>query len=483
MKEKQQVAEKKKPIDYASLGFMCGLEIHQQLEGKKLFCSCPAVISRDEPDFEVRRELRASAGETGEIDRAAAHEQAKKKHFIYQGYRDKTCLVELDEEPPHPINTDALHAALQVCAFLNAQTFEEIQVMRKIVVDGSNVSGFQRTALVGVNGWVEVEGKRISIPTVCLEEEACQVIERTREYDVYNLSRLGIPLIEIATGPEIDSPEMCRKVAAKIGMILRSTGKCKRGIGSIRQDVNISIRGGARTEIKGFQDLRSIPAVIENEVKRQLSLIKQGKKLSEEVRKAEPDFTTSYLRPMPGAARMYPETDIPPVRVTGFKIARTELIDEKIERLSKQHSISIDVMRVIVKKEFPFEEYVRRYRNVKPSLIADVFVKMPKEARKRFNAEISIEEHAPIVLEQLDKGLMPKDAVLEVLVNLSKGEKVDFASYLPASDDEIRKVAMGVVKKNPGAPIGALMGEAMKLLKGRAEGRRVMEILKETAGK
>jgi len=228
-------------MNYKELGFKCGLEIHQQLEGKKLFCNCPTIIRRDEPDFSFDRRLRASAGESGKIDVAASYEQQKNKLFTYQGYDDTTCLVEMDEEPPRPINQDALKSVLQVAKMLNCEIVDKIQVMRKTVVDGSNVSGFQRTALVGMNGWIDVNGKKIRVATICLEEEACQVVKRTKDHDTYNLSRLGIPLLEIATEPDIQNPEECRDAAAKIGMILRSTGACKRGIGSIRQDVNVSI--------------------------------------------------------------------------------------------------------------------------------------------------------------------------------------------------------------------------------------------------
>ncbi|MFH1505869.1 MAG: Glu-tRNA(Gln) amidotransferase subunit GatE, partial [archaeon] len=261
-------------LDYKKLGFKAGIECHQQLEGKKLFCSCPTTIRKDKPDFTITRKLRASAGETGEVDQAALHEQKKDKYFIYQCYEDTTCLVETDSEPPHPINQDALKTCLQVSMMLNCKIVDEIQVMRKTVVDGSNTSGFQRTALVGRDGYLMLGNKKIRIPSVCLEEEACQVIERKKDHDVYNLSRLGIPLIEIATEPDMATPEEAKEVAAKIGMILRSTGACKRGIGSIRQDVNLSIKGGARTEVKGFQDYKSIPKVIEKETERQINLIK-----------------------------------------------------------------------------------------------------------------------------------------------------------------------------------------------------------------
>ena len=229
-------------LDYKSLGLKCGIEIHQQLEGRKLFCSCKTEIRKGNPDFTVKRRLRAAAGEAGEIDIAARHEEEKGKEFIYHGYDDINCLVELDEEPPPPMNQEAIKTTLQVAKLLNAKIVDEIQVMRKTVVDGSNTSGFQRTALVAKDGFVKVGGKRIGIPTICLEEEACQIIERKKEYDVYNLSRLGIPLVEIATAPDIETPEECKEVAAKIGMVLRSVPGMKRGIGTIRQDVNVSIK-------------------------------------------------------------------------------------------------------------------------------------------------------------------------------------------------------------------------------------------------
>ncbi len=155
-------------MNYEKIGFKCGLEIHQQLEGKKLFCNCPTNIKKEKPDFIFTRRLRASAGESGKIDKAAEHEQNKSKIFEYQGYHDVCCLVELDEEPPHPVNKDALEAALMTAKLLNMKINDSIQFMRKTVIDGSNVSGFQRTALIGQNGYIELNGKknrrRITMP-------------------------------------------------------------------------------------------------------------------------------------------------------------------------------------------------------------------------------------------------------------------------------------------------------------------------------
>jgi glutamyl-tRNA(Gln) amidotransferase subunit E len=265
-------------LDYTKLGFKCGIEIHQQLDTKKLFCNCSSIVHDTKPDLIVRRKLTAVAGETGSIDNAAAYEKSKDKEFIYEACSTSCCLVELDEEPPHNVNQDALKIVLEVSLLLNATIVDEIQFMRKTVIDGSNVSGFQRTALVAQDGYIETSKGKVIIESICLEEEAAKKIETTKEYARYRLDRLGIPLIEIATDASIKDPEHAKEVSQKLGMILRSTGKVKRGLGTIRQDVNVSIKQGVRTEIKGFQDLKSIPKVINYEVERQLKEIKNSKK-------------------------------------------------------------------------------------------------------------------------------------------------------------------------------------------------------------
>lgn len=275
-------------MDYKTIGLRVGLEIHQQLEGKKLFCSCPTEIIDAEPDLKIVRKLRAAAGETGEVDEAAKQEQMKEKRYMYHFYNKANCLVELDEEPPHEVNREALEISLTVAKMLNTRILDEILFMRKTVVDGSNVSGFQRTALVAIDGFLEIDildehgkpkKKKIGVPTICLEEESAKIVEKTHEFDIYNLSRLGIPLAEIATDPDISSPEEAKQCAEKIGMILRSTGKVKRGLGTIRQDVNVSIIGGNRVEIKGAQDLKMITTLVEYEVQRQQNILKLKGKL------------------------------------------------------------------------------------------------------------------------------------------------------------------------------------------------------------
>ncbi|MBR9690528.1 Glu-tRNA(Gln) amidotransferase subunit GatE [Candidatus Woesearchaeota archaeon] len=592
-------------LDYKKLGLKCGIEIHQQLDTKKLFCDCKSEIVDGKPDFEVKRELRAVIGETGNIDQAALHEQKKQKKYVYYGYTSSSCLVELDEEPPHIMNKDALEITLQASLLLNARIVDEIQVMRKTVVDGSNTAGFQRTALVARNGFVETKDGKVKIPTISIEEDACKIVKRTKDYDIYNLSRLGIPLIEIGTDPDIKSPEQAKEAAEKLGMILRSTGRVKRGLGTIRQDVNVSIKGGVRTEIKGAQDLRGIPKLVEYEVIRQKNLLKfkspktsanvdlsktlkktkstvlrnsldnkgnvlgiklegfsgklkeniqpqkrlgaelsdfakatagvgglfhsdelpshgisqnevksikkslktkekdafiiiaDNKKIAEkalsmvkhrlknmlvtEVRKANDDATTTYLRPMPGAARMYPETDTVPIITDIKKIKLPELIEEKIARYQKKFKLSHDLAILIVKSGFEFEEIVKKYKNIQPLFMADTLINSPKEIKKRYNKELEIELYIDEIFSKLDKEKIPKDAVFEILVEIAHGKKPNLSKYKGVDEKALEKEIKAIVEKNKGASFGALMGMAMAKFRGKVDGQKVSQILKKYA--
>jgi len=261
---------------YRKLGLMVGLELHQQLNTqRKLFCHCPTVIRDDEPEGSFVRRLRPTQSEMGEIDPAALFEFQRKKRFCYEYYNDTTCLVEADEEPPHDLSEEAIDICLTMATFLKSRPVDEIHPMRKIVIDGSNTTGFQRTTIIANGGEVIVAKKTIGIQTICLEEDAARKIadDDKNNMRVYRLDRLGIPLIEVATDPDIRTPEEAQEVALALGLLLRSTGSVKRGLGTIRQDVNVSIKGGAIIEIKGFQQLDMLSTLVELEVQRQAKLL------------------------------------------------------------------------------------------------------------------------------------------------------------------------------------------------------------------
>mgnify|MGYP006287853307 CR=1 FL=1 len=264
-------------MDYEKIGLKAGIEIHQRLDTKKLFCDCSTEMS-EKSNAEIKRKLRPVAGELGKVDPAALHEFMKDKQFIYKTYPTESCLVESDSEPPHDLDKEALKISLKICKLLDCDIPDEIEIMRKTVIDGSNTGGFQRTAIVGMDGQLELNNKKIKIPSVCLEEEAARIEERKNGTVIYKLNGLGIPLVEITTTPVLKTPKEVKNVAKQIGLLLRST-KVKRGIGTIRQDVNVSIKNGARVEIKGFQELKQMDTLVENEVKRQMCLLEIKKTL------------------------------------------------------------------------------------------------------------------------------------------------------------------------------------------------------------
>ena len=255
-----------------------GLEVHVQLNTGKLFCRCPVEWS-EEGSFELHRKLRPASGESGAVDRAARYEEERDRSFVYL-CPENTCLVEYDEEPPRPINSDALLTALKVASSLKCSILPVIECMRKIVIDGSNTSGFQRTSLVAVNGSIETSKGKVRINSVCLEEDSARKITDSGDSVRYSLGRLGIPLIEITTEPDIVDEDHAIEVARKIGLTAMTTGMARRDSDSIRQDVNMSM-GHGRVEIKGISRISQIKEAIESEMDRQLMLEKVASTIHE----------------------------------------------------------------------------------------------------------------------------------------------------------------------------------------------------------
>src|SRR3989344_2720747 len=263
-----------------NIGLKVGLEIHQQLStNKKLFCSCVPLES-DEYTIKFQRKLRAVKSELGEYDPAALFENLKSKTIMYYANPESSCLVEQDEEPPHNLDNDAKNIALVISSALESNIFSEIYPMRKTVIDGSNTTGFQRTMLVSQGGHIDVDGEKIGIQSICLEEDAAKLLGDKGDIREYSLDRLGVPLIEIALEPVDGDSKKIKKIALSLGRLLRSTKKVTRGIGSIRQDVNVSVRdGGGVVEVKGVQQLDQLEKVVEFEAKRQHGLVKIAEKL------------------------------------------------------------------------------------------------------------------------------------------------------------------------------------------------------------
>jgi glutamyl-tRNA(Gln) amidotransferase subunit E len=611
--------------DYEELGLVAGLEIHQQLDtDTKLFCGCPT--DRREPGestHRFRRYLHPTRSELGESDDAALEEASVEREFEYLAF-DSTCLVEADDEPPHRIDREAIAVVLEIAALLDMTPVDRAHVMRKIVVDGSNTSGFQRSALVADDGEIETSEGTVGIEDLMLEEESAGRVDETESGVRYALDRLGIPLVEIGTGPDITSPRQAKEAAERIGMLLRSTGMVKRGLGTIRQDVNVSIAEGARVELKGVQSLEEIDAIVENEVHRQAELlairdaldergasvgdpedvtevfagtdsgiiegalsgdgramavrlaefaglvgreIQPDRRLGTEfadhatrhgvggifhtdelpaygVSEAEVDAlreavgagaddavamvaaasepaasaieavaeraraaiagvpeetrgvretTSEYLRPLPGAARMYPETDVPPVELDLEGTEPPELLTEKAERYEAEHGLDAGLAEQVAygRRMGLFEAAVEQ--GVDPTLAAQTVEGTVTELRRDgVPVEQLDDERFLDAFSLLTAGAVTTEGLPDLLAALAEdpdrsptevAEREDLGS---AGNEEIREVVVEVVERNAAqveaegmGAFSGLMGECMGALGGRAEGDTVSDLLRE----
>ena len=459
-------------MDYKEIKFKAGIEVHRQLDTKKLFCNCPSLVNdTSKADVLFERRLRFSQSELGNVDEAALFEFKKNKKFVYEASSLSSCLVEYDEEPPHNINQEALETALQVCKMLKVEIFDELQVMRKI--DGSNVASFQRTILVGINGKLNTSKGIVKIQSICLEEEAAKKIQDELTFTKYRLDRLGVPLLEITTDPSLQDPEHVKETASLIGMILKSTGKVKSGIGSIRQDINLSVNNKSRIEIKGFQDLRVMTKVIQNEINRLLTL----KESKPEVRKINDDLTTSFLRPMPGSSRMYPETDIKPIQITKevlSKIKLPELLSDKISDLEKL-GLEKSIAEEIIKEEIDFNNYKTKYKNIEPKKLAEILISIPKEMNSRFNLNVSA-EHLEKSLELLNNNQISFKDIPDVLKDL-KNKSFNLEKYKKLDTNKLKDEILKIKKENPNLSNNALMGIILKKYQGKINPKEVFDIL------
>jgi len=476
-------------MDYAKLGFKAGIEIHQQLDTPKLFSGAPSYLRSDEPHYVIRRKLHAVAGETGEVDVAVAHEAAKDKEFYYEGYHDTISLVELDEEPPKNVNDEALDVALQVALLLNCELYPITQVMRKTVIDGSNTSGFQRTVLIAHNGYVETSFGRVPIESVALEEDSARIVTREKGKTVYRLDRLGIPLVEIGTAPVMTRPEQVKEAALKIGEILRAC-KVKRGIGTIRQDVNVSIKGHERVEIKGFQDPAMMTITIDKEIERQLKDIQSGT-VEGGVRNALPNGESEFLRPLPGRARMYPETDLTLLRIG---LERVNKLKKHLPKLKsdirdelKKKGLTDEMINLVLDTPNALDEFLALVKHTSDAvLVAKMVTLWRKEFETKYKKSADEVHHIlserilETVLENIKLKKIETSDVKTVMASLMEGKKIDSALKVEkVTHDDLEHEIRAIVKEKPGLRPNAYMGLVMAKLKGKVDAKKAMEILEK----
>lgn len=476
-------------LDYKKLGLKAGLEVHQQLDsGRKLFCHCPAYLRNDPPEIIVHRKLHAVAGETGEVDIAAMHEAKLDRDFVYQGYRDNVCLLDYDECPPYPIDENALNEALKIALLLNCDIYQNSQIMRKTVIDGSNTSGFQRSVLIAHKGYIDTSFGKVWIENVALEEDAARGVEKDEKKAIFKLDRLGIPLVEITTSPDMNNPEEVREAALKIGEILRAC-KVKRGIGTIRQDLNISIKGHSRVEIKGFQEPRMMIETVNQEIIRQLDDLKKKKKEGE-VRGALENGKSEFLRPLAGEARMYPETDLPLLKIHLDKINELKKKLPKLRADIKEElriqGLNDEMIGLILSEGYYLDQFktlIRVYAK-DVNLVVKMIALWPQEFSTKLKKKIDDvkemlnERVLEKVLEKLSEGKIIEGDVKGILFKITKGIKVEEALKVERlSDDELEGKIMEIIKEKPRLRANAYMGMVIAKLGNSVDKRKAMEIL------
>ena len=620
-------------IDFEKIGLKVGLEVHQQLDtSKKLFCKCRPIES-DEYTEKFSRRLRTAKSELGELDPAALFEKTKSKKINYYANSQSSCLVEKDEEPPHDLDYDAKKISLLISCTLESKIFSEIHVMRKTVIDGSNTAGFQRTMLVSQGGNLKVNGKKIGVQAVCLEEDAAKLLKDEQNERNYSLDRLGVPLVEIALEPVSTKPSEVKEIALTLGRLLRVTRMVKRGIGSIRQDVNISVMNSGVVEVKGVQQLDQLEKIIGYEAKRQHGLILIAEKLKKlsitissedvfditgvlkdceskiiqkalkskakikairirnflgmfgfepypgirlgkeigqlvrffgiggvfhsdelpnygindpyvdkikkylelvdvdgfliiagedpkldyaidsiikriqdatdgvpaETRGVTQDGETIFLRPRPGASRMYPETDIPSISVLPeeIKLARENIPkswDDSIAEIQKKYNLNSQLSEQIFDSEYMelFEKICENKKN-SPNFVASILCStITNLQRKGFDALLLKPEHITELFELLADDKIPKESLEIIFENIMSGKSDTVSDAIQSTAvtsmnegelnailDEIIQKNMELVKELGENAITTLMGIAMKQVRGKASGQTVNVLLRK----
>ena len=620
-------------IDFEKIGLKVGLEIHQQLDtSKKLFCKCRPIES-DEYTEKFSRRLRTAKSELGELDPAALFEKTKSKKINYYANSQSSCLVEKDEEPPHDLDHDAKKISLLISSMLESKIFSEIHVMRKTVIDGSNTTGFQRTMLVSQGGNLKINGKKIGVQAVCLEEDAAKLLKDEQNERNYSLDRLGVPLVEIALEPVSTKPSEVKEIALTLGRLLRVTRMVKRGIGSIRQDVNISVMNSGVVEVKGVQQLDQLEKIIGYEAKRQHGLILIAEKLKKlsitisnedvfdvtevlkdceskiiqkalkskakikairirnfsgmfgfepypgirlgkeigqlvrffgiggvfhsdelpnygindpyvdkirkylelvdvdgfliiagedpkldyaidsiikriqdatdgvpaETRGVTQDGETIFLRPRPGASRMYPETDIPSISVLPeeIKLARENIPkpwDDSIAEIQKKYNLNSQLSEQIFDSEYMelFEKICENKKNSANFVASILCSTITNLQRKGFGALLLKPEQIAELFEILADDKIPKESLEIIFENIMSGKSDTVSDAIQSTAvtsmnegelnailDEIIQKNMELVKELGENAITTLMGIAMKQVRGKASGQTVNVLLRK----
>jgi glutamyl-tRNA(Gln) amidotransferase subunit E len=621
--------------DYRTIGFKSGLEVHQQLfTEKKLFCRCPAGKYSDEFHAEILRHMRPTLSELGEYDGTALMEFKTKKEIIYRINRATVCTYEMDDTPPFLMNDQALDIAIEIGLLMDSNIVDELHIARKQYLDGSIPTGFQRTAIVCTNGKIPFKDREINIIQMSIEEDSCREISDFGHRRVYNTDRLGMPLIETVTAPEMFTPDEVAEVNQIIRKLTRSTGHVRTGVGAGREDVNVSVTGGTRIEIKGVSSIKAIPLLTYNEAMRQWNLLKlreelhkrgitedtfeaktdditkllkktyyepvsnaiaqgkvvkcvtlrgfkgllswktqtdtffakeisdrvrviacisqlpnlihsdsaentlstnDGKKIRKfvgaddekdtlvivwgdkddaetaaneiiirakeatigipsETRQALRDGTNGFERILPGPDRMYPDTDLPPIKIEDSRIETLQSqLPEKYWQREKRYreiGLSDDVVKPLsISKFAKLFDYACNDLNVEPKLAANVLIRFIKRLKKNnYNVNLLTVDNLQPLFEAYQKGQLVKDGFYTAMQNIISANGVISEDSIPAPANEldikvafkhclekIYKMDFYHLDKRKDVLIGLLLTE----LRGRVNGKEILNFVNE----
>ena len=370
---------------------------------------------------------------------------------------------------------------------------------------------------------IEVEGEKkfVRIHEIHMEEDAGKLVHDSfTDTSLVDYNRSGVPLIEIVSEPDMRSAEEVIAYLDKLRLIIQYLGAsdCKLNEGSMRADVNLSIREkgseefGTRTEMKNLNSFKAIARAIENERERQIDIIESGEKVIQETRRWDDEKGYSYaMRSKEDAQdyRYFPDPDLVPIIVTDefldeIKSRQPELRDEKRIRYKEEYSIpeyDIDIITNSKKMADIFEETIAlgaEPKKVSNWLMVETMRLMKEHDKDADDISFSAKNLAKLI-DMVDKkvinGSVAKEVFEKVFTDDIEPEKYVEENGLKTVNDEgaLTKTIEEIVAANPKSvedyksgkekAIGFLVGQTMKAMKGKADPGEVNRILKEILAK
>ena len=423
------------------------------------------------------------------------------------------------------LNKQVLEYAIAVGLATNCDITRNGKFDRKNYFYPDNPQNYQISQLylpICRNGYVEIETeeggkKKIGIHEIHMEEDAGKLIhDEWEDATLVDYNRSGVPLIEIVSEPDMRSADEVIAYLDKLRLLIQYLGAsdCKLQEGSMRADVNLSVREvgasefGTRTEMKNLNSFKAIARAIEGEKARQIDLLESGEKVIQETRRWDDTKETSYaMRSKEDAQdyRYFPDPDLVPIVVSEEMIEKIrekqpEFRSEKMARYKEEFDIpdyDIDIITNTKRMADLFEETVAlgaQPKKVSNWLMGETMRLLKEQSMDPEDIRFS-PAHLAALIAMVDKKEI-NSSVAKTVFETMFSENIDPVKYvdekgLKTVNDEgaLRKTIEEVVANNPQAvedyhngkekAIGALVGQTMKAMKGKADPAMVNQILKE----